>query len=168
MTSASTMMSLESCQGAEDLAGMLPTSSTPTPPRVATVQSSEGILAEFPSVFDGKVKVMEGEKFHITLAGDAQLFCVHTPRTIPFARNFRPSWTCCNPRESLPRSPCLRNGVRLSWLRPRKTLRKSGFASTSPGSTNSCGGSDTNLPLQHMPSPTLPRRMLRYSLSLRR
>ena len=28
---------------------------------------------------------MEGEKFHIALTEDAQLFCVCTPRTIPFA-----------------------------------------------------------------------------------
>ena len=42
-------------------------------------------MEEFPSVFDGTVKVMEGELFHITLADDAQPFCVHTPRTIPFA-----------------------------------------------------------------------------------
>ena len=39
-------------------------------------------MEEFPSVFDGTVKVMEGEFFHIT---HAQPFCVHTPRTIPFA-----------------------------------------------------------------------------------
>ena len=32
-------------------------------------------------MFDGTVKVME----HITQADDAQPFCVHTPRTIPFA-----------------------------------------------------------------------------------
>ena len=41
-------------------------------------------MAEFPSVFDGKIKTMEGEKFHITLAEDARPFCVHTPRAIPF------------------------------------------------------------------------------------
>ena len=28
---------------------------------------------------------MEGEKFHIALTDDAKPFCVHTPRTIPFA-----------------------------------------------------------------------------------
>ena len=43
------------------------------------------ISSEFPSVFDGNVKVMEGEEFHITLADGAQPFCVRTPRTIPFA-----------------------------------------------------------------------------------
>ena len=42
-------------------------------------------MAEFPSVFDGKVKVMDGEVFHIELVNDAKPFCVHTPRKIPFA-----------------------------------------------------------------------------------
>ena len=39
----------------------------------------------FPSVFDGQVKSMEGEEFHIQLVDGAQPFCVHTPCTIPFA-----------------------------------------------------------------------------------
>ena len=42
-------------------------------------------MAAFPSVFDGQVKSMESEEFHIKLIDGAQPFCVHTPRMIPFA-----------------------------------------------------------------------------------
>ena len=42
-------------------------------------------MASFPSVFDGQVKTMEGEKFRIELASNAQPFCVYTPRSVPFA-----------------------------------------------------------------------------------
>lgn len=48
-------------------------------------EPSSAIMSEFPSIFDGKVKVMEGEKFHIVLTDNAQPFCVRTPRTVPFA-----------------------------------------------------------------------------------
>ena len=41
--------------------------------------------AEYPSVFDGNVKTMERELFHIALTEDAKPFRVHTPRTIPYA-----------------------------------------------------------------------------------
>ena len=59
-------------------------------PQVAVIEkdplpSSENIRAEFPSVFDGQVKTMDGEEFHIELVDDPQPFCVHTPRAIPFA-----------------------------------------------------------------------------------
>ena len=43
------------------------------------------IMAEFPSVFDGQVRMMPGEHFHISLTEDARPFCVTTPRSIPFA-----------------------------------------------------------------------------------
>ena len=61
-----------------------------TPPCVSVVKHappppSDEIMAAFPSVFDGQVKSMEGEEFHIELVDGAQPFCVHTPRTIPFA-----------------------------------------------------------------------------------
>ena len=36
-------------------------------------------------VFDGNVKSMEGEHFHIAQKDDAKPFCVKTPRTIPIA-----------------------------------------------------------------------------------
>ena len=43
------------------------------------------MIDEFPSVFDGQVRVMDGERFHIALAENAIPFCVKTPRTVPFA-----------------------------------------------------------------------------------
>ena len=36
-------------------------------------------------MFDGQIKMMEGEVFHISLTDDAVPFCVNTPRSIPFA-----------------------------------------------------------------------------------
>ena len=39
----------------------------------------------YPTVFDGLIKSMEGEQFHITLTEDVKPFCVNTPRSIPFA-----------------------------------------------------------------------------------
>ena len=56
----------------------------PTPPRPHSV-TSEDLMSDFPSVFDGQVKAMEGERFHIILTNDAKPFCVKTPRQIPFA-----------------------------------------------------------------------------------
>ncbi len=53
-----------------------------TQPRAAT---SDEIIKEFPSVFDGQIKAMEGKQFHISLTDDAKPFCVKTPRAIPFA-----------------------------------------------------------------------------------
>ena len=42
-------------------------------------------MKEFPTVFDGQVRVMEGEQFHIKLQDNAVPFCVKTPRAVPFA-----------------------------------------------------------------------------------
>ena len=42
----------------------------------------QNLMAQFPLVFDGKIRVMEGEKFHISLTEDAVPFCVKTPRSI--------------------------------------------------------------------------------------
>ena len=39
----------------------------------------------YPTIFDGQIRCMEGEKFHISLTDDARPFCVNTPRSIPFA-----------------------------------------------------------------------------------
>ena len=47
--------------------------------------TSQQIMREFLSVFDGQIKTMEGEKFHISLTDDAKPFCVNAPRTVPFA-----------------------------------------------------------------------------------
>ena len=55
-----------------------------TNPQVRT-PTVEELMAEFPTVFDGQVRTMPGEKFRISLTSDAKPFCVTTPRTIPFA-----------------------------------------------------------------------------------
>ena len=57
-------------------------------PNVDTIQEVvliDPMMLEFPSVFDGQIKVMEGEEFHITLTENAKPFCIRTPRSIPFA-----------------------------------------------------------------------------------
>ena len=47
--------------------------------------TADQIMEEFPSVFDGQVRTMPGEQFHIALTKDAHPFCVTIPRSIPFA-----------------------------------------------------------------------------------
>ena len=47
--------------------------------------TKNAIVAEFPSVFDGVVRAMDGEKFHIYLTTNAKPFCVTSPRSIPYA-----------------------------------------------------------------------------------
>ena len=42
-------------------------------------------MSEFSTAFDGKIRTMPGEKFHIPLTENAKPFCVTTPRTVPFA-----------------------------------------------------------------------------------
>ena len=49
------------------------------------IPTVEEIMTEFPSMFDGQIRTMPGEKFHISLMADARPFCVTTPRTVPFA-----------------------------------------------------------------------------------
>ena len=44
----------------------------------------ESVVKEFPTVFDGNIRSMDGEEFHIHLTDDAKPFCVNTPRSIPF------------------------------------------------------------------------------------
>ena len=51
----------------------------------AKMAAAEEIMEEYPTVFDGQVRVMEGEQFHIRLQEDAAPFCVKTPRVVPFA-----------------------------------------------------------------------------------
>ena len=46
---------------------------------------AQQIIDEFSSVFDGQVRVMDGEQLCITLVENAIPFCVKTPRTVPFA-----------------------------------------------------------------------------------
>ena len=47
--------------------------------------TAEDLVKQFPTVFDGHICTMEGEKFHISLVDDAVPFCVNAPRSIPFA-----------------------------------------------------------------------------------
>ena len=35
-------------------------------------------------MFDGQIRTMTGEEFHISLTDKAKPFCVNTPRSIPF------------------------------------------------------------------------------------
>jgi len=59
--------------------------STNTPAIQSPAATSEQLIKKFSSVFDRQITAMEGERFHIALSSDAKLFCVKTPRTIPFA-----------------------------------------------------------------------------------
>ena len=43
------------------------------------------ITRAFSTVFDGQVRTIEGEEFHISLTIDARPFCINTPRSIPLA-----------------------------------------------------------------------------------
>ena len=55
---------------------------------IATTKPSpitDQLIATFPTVFDGQIRVMQDEEFHIAISETAKPFCVHTPRTIPFA-----------------------------------------------------------------------------------
>ena len=67
-----------------------------TPVTTNHAVTSQQIMQEFPTVFDGHIKTMEGEKFHIALTHDAKPFCIKAPRVLPFAyeTNSRQSWSC--------------------------------------------------------------------------
>ena len=58
---------------------------TETPSLTMQTKESQNIMREFPSVLDSRIKTIDGEKFHITLAENAKPFCVNTPRAIPYA-----------------------------------------------------------------------------------
>ena len=55
------------------------TTATHSPPPM------DDLKQEFPTVFDGSIRIMEGEEFHISLMAHAKPFCVNTPRSVPFA-----------------------------------------------------------------------------------
>jgi len=67
------------------------------------IPTSKEIMADYPTVFDGQVRVMEGEQFTITLQEDAISFCLKTPWTVPFAywEKLKMNWTCYNSKASL-------------------------------------------------------------------
>ena len=66
--------------------------SYPQPIKVQKITSSEvpeqvtsdSLIKEFPSMFDSKVKPIEGEQFHIALVDNAKPFFINTPRMIPY------------------------------------------------------------------------------------
>ena len=53
--------------------------------RRSWIPTAKQLMAEFPTVFDCKVRVMKGEKFKIHLTPDAKPFCVNAPRSVPYA-----------------------------------------------------------------------------------
>ena len=57
----------------------------PTPITSTSLLTKDTIVAEFSSVFDGIIRAMDGEKFHIYLTANAKPFCVTSPRSIPYA-----------------------------------------------------------------------------------
>ena len=69
--------------------GILPDSYPQPAPALHKLRSSvttEQLVAEFPTVFDGQIRTMPGEKFRIlSLRDNARPFCVTTPRTVPLA-----------------------------------------------------------------------------------
>jgi len=62
----------------------------PSEPRAQTTIALGPILTlddlkNYPTVFDGNIRTMGGEEFHISPTAEAKPFCVNTPRSIPFA-----------------------------------------------------------------------------------
>ena len=55
----------------------------PNPPQPPTLcltaaeTTSQDIRTDFPTVFDGLIKTMEGEKFHIALTGDSHHYVMY-------------------------------------------------------------------------------------------
>ena len=45
----------------------------------------DDLKQEYSTVFDGRIRTMEGEEFHISLTADAKPFCVNTTWSVPFA-----------------------------------------------------------------------------------
>ena len=85
-----TLLSWKAAKGLTILPEHYPNPSRTITPHLAATKTSNPIFngdirCEFPSVFDGHIKTMDGEKFHIALTDDAQPSCVRTPRAIPFA-----------------------------------------------------------------------------------
>ena len=47
------------------------------------IPTAQEIMEELPSVFDGQVRVMDSEQFHITLTKNAVPFCVKLLKLCP-------------------------------------------------------------------------------------
>ena len=64
---------------------MAPTSDIKTVNTTPSIAEVGTMINKCPTVFDGQIRIMQGEEFRICLAANAKPFCVHTPRTILFA-----------------------------------------------------------------------------------
>ena len=51
----------------------------------ADMPTESEMINMYHTVFDDQIRVMQGEEFYISVAANAQPFCVYTPQTIPFA-----------------------------------------------------------------------------------
>ena len=56
-----------------------------TPSNVIVPLTLQQAMLAYPTVFDGQIRRLEGEQFHISLTVDVKPFRVNTPRSIPFA-----------------------------------------------------------------------------------
>ena len=64
---------------------MTPSNDIKTVNATPSIAEVGAMINKYPTVFDGQIRTMQGKEFHICLAANAKLFCVHTPHTIPFA-----------------------------------------------------------------------------------
>ena len=73
-------------------------------------------MKQFPTVFDGTIKILEGEQFHIHLTNNAKPFPVSTPRTIPFAyrEKLKAELELLQKQNIIAQSPKLLNGAHQS------------------------------------------------------
>ena len=62
------------------MATLSPVHTTSTVPLIA-----QHITSEYPTLFDGQIRSMQGEQFHISLLDSVKPFCINTPKAIPFA-----------------------------------------------------------------------------------
>ena len=58
--------------------------SPPTPGELTAPLTQLQAMLMYPTVFDGQIRSMEGEQFHISLTDDVKPLRVNTPRSIPF------------------------------------------------------------------------------------
>ena len=88
-----TLLSWKACKALQILPPCYPNPiSTPSvhevtlsSPTSTTPLTVDHIISEYPTVFDGQIRSMQGEQFHISLMDDTKPFCVNTPWSIPFA-----------------------------------------------------------------------------------
>ena len=69
-----------------------------TPGEITTSLTLQQAMSAYPTVFDGRIRSMEGEQFHISLTDDVKPFRVNTPRSILFAYRdkLKQNWTSWN------------------------------------------------------------------------